>query len=157
MTIRIAVLVVALSGALAGQAQTATYRHHGEVLLPDPVATPGIIRTTSAQEICAKGFTTKKYRHTTKAMKDQVYAAYGAKKKAGRCCEVDHLVPLELGAADDVRNLWPQPYEPRPGAHEKDWLENFLHRQVCAGKVDLPAAQREITEDWYAAYLKYHP
>jgi len=29
------------------------------VLLPDPVATPGVVRTTDAKEICAKSFRTE--------------------------------------------------------------------------------------------------
>jgi hypothetical protein len=67
---------------------------------------------------------------------------------------VDHLISRELGGADAVENLWPQPYTQHPGAHEKDWLENRLHDEVCAGKITLQDAQQEIKEDWYAAYLK---
>jgi hypothetical protein len=29
-------------------------------------------------------------------------------------CEVDHLIPLELGGSNDVKTLWPQPQDPRP-------------------------------------------
>ena len=60
---------------------------------------------------------------------------------------------LELGGADDVRNLWAEPYTPTPGAHEKDRVENYLREQVCAGNISLPDAQREITTDWFAVYL----
>ena len=69
-------------------------------------------------------------------------------------CEVDHLISRELGGADEEDNLWPQPYTQHPGAHEKDWLENELHEEVCRGKISLVDAQNEIKEDWYKAHLK---
>src|ERR1019366_5961663 len=47
--------------------------------------------------------------------------------------EGDHLVPLELGGDNVIANLWPEPAEPHPGFHEKDRVENYLHRQVCSG------------------------
>lgn len=51
-----------------------------------------------------------------------------------------------------MMNLWPQPYSQKPGAHEKDILENFLHRTVCGGVMTLEEAQRKIATDWYKAY-----
>jgi hypothetical protein len=39
-------------------------------------------------------------------------------------------------------------------AHEKDWLENRLHKEVCNGDITLEDAQEQIKTDWYAAYLK---
>jgi hypothetical protein len=40
-------------------------------------------------------------------------------------------------------------------AHIKDKLENTLHDLVCANKVDLKTAQRDISTDWIAAHKKY--
>ncbi len=37
----------------------------------------------------------------------------------------------------------------------KDRLENFLHAEVCAGRMPIEQAQREIASDWIAAYQKY--
>jgi hypothetical protein len=37
----------------------------------------------------------------------------------------------------------------------KDVLERKLHNLVCAGKVDLKTAQREIASNWIEAYKKY--
>lgn len=42
--------------------------------------------------------------------------------------------------------------EPRPGYHEKDKVENYLHAQVCSGAVPLQEAQQEIATDWLAVY-----
>jgi 5-methylcytosine-specific restriction endonuclease McrA len=122
---------------------------------PDPALSPGMYRTTNATEICASTFRTKLYRHTTQATKNQVYREYGVQPNKGRCkggCEVDHIIPLELGGLDDIRNLWPQPSQPKPGFHEKDKLENYLRKQVCAGKMKLDGAQAWIRTDWYEAY-----
>jgi hypothetical protein len=126
--------------------------------LPDAQLTPGVIRTTSSDEICAKSFRTKPFRHTTSAMKHQVCAAYHVKKcpKLGTL-EIDHLVPLELGGMDDVKNLWPQMarYPGSPGFHVKDKLENELKRRVCKTKsMSLPDAQQCLQSDWVACYQR---
>ena len=48
--------------------------------------------------------------------------------------EVDHLISLELGGSNAIRNLWPEPYAGRWGARTKDVLENRLHDLVCEGQ-----------------------
>lgn len=123
--------------------------------LPDPVATPGDLRPVTAVTVCSQR--TKTVRHVTAAQKRAVYAAYGAKKKPGICCEVDHFIPLELGGSNDAKNLWPQPYQPRPGAHEKDALENHLHAMVCKEQISLAEAHQRILTDWYATYIEFKP
>jgi hypothetical protein len=68
--------------------------------------------------------------------------------------ELDHIIPLELGGCADCRmNLWMEPLAP-PGAHEKDRVENYLHREVCSDRVSLATAQKMIADDWYAVYLQ---
>jgi hypothetical protein len=124
---------------------------------PNPQLTPGAVRTSNAAEICAASFRTGPYRHTTSATKQQVYKEYNIEPDKGWCtggCEVDHLIPLELGGLDDIKDLWPQPSQPKPGFHEKDKLENYLHKQVCSGKMNLSDAQETIRTDWYSAYVK---
>jgi dihydrofolate reductase len=51
----------------------------------------------------------------------------------------DHLIPLELGGASTVANLWLEPWADHRGAHRKDDLENALNRQVCSGSMTLSA------------------
>ena len=76
------------------------------------------------------------------------------------------MIPLELGGSDAIANLWPQPfncayrqsctvYDSRPGAAEKDQLENELHRLVCGGSMTLAAAQSCIASNWVACWQKY--
>jgi 5-methylcytosine-specific restriction endonuclease McrA len=70
-------------------------------------------------------------------------------------CEGDHLISIELGGSNEQTNLWPQPYSGLQwNAHVKDQLENFYHDQVCSGKIPLTTAQKEIADDWVAAYKK---
>lgn len=162
-TLLFAALLMTSSIASAAQEQDRAipadhaYIKSGPALLQDPRLTPGVVRTTNAKEICAATFHTAPYRKTTQAVKNKAYLEYGVVRNKGICkggCEVDHLIPLELGGLDDIKNLWPQPSLPAPGFHEKDKLENYLRAQVCAGKLDLTAAQTAIRTDWYAAYVK---
>jgi hypothetical protein len=53
-------------------------------------------------------------------------------------------------------HLWPQSFDTQPwNARTKDALENRLHALVCAGRLPLGQAQREIAADWIAAYVRY--
>jgi len=52
---------------------------------------------------------------------------------------------LELGGSNDAANLWP---EAAPGVHEKDKVEDYLHKAVCSGRLSIDEAQRTIATDW---------
>lgn len=118
---------------------------------PDTACTPGAVLTTDVQAICAKGYS-KSVRNVPQSEKNAVYAEYGIKTHASGEYEVDHLISLELGGSNDIANLWPEAAKPQPGFHEKDQVENELHDQVCAGKLSLADAQRQIATDWLAIY-----
>ena len=111
--------------------------------LPDPTCTPGAVATTSLAIIC--GTTTEGRRHVTDATKRAVLASYGVAWADHGAYEVDHLVPLEIGGSNDVANLWPEPWAE---AHIKDVAENRAHREVCAGRVTVEAAQAAFERDW---------
>lgn len=120
-------------------------------LLPNPSATPGAVRDgATAKELCSKSFRTEQYRHTTEKEKKQVCLAYRITAGCpGPGYEIDHLISLEIGGADNTENLWPQPIAQ---ARMKDKLEDYLHRQVCGGKMTLLQAQDYIRLDWWTAY-----
>jgi hypothetical protein len=141
-----------------GLAQTAHYRQHGPATLNDLTATPGATTGMTAAQLCAKDFRTGTVRNVTEATKHAACAEYGLAKTdcVGTKVEIDHLVSLELGGSNDLKNLWPEPYLPKPGAREKDVVEDTLHRQVCAGTISLATAQHEISTNWYAVYLTIH-
>ena len=137
-----------------GASATPTVERPPGLAMPDPALTPGDVFPVGAAEICVRGYAGR-VRDVHDSVKNQVYAEYHiASHKPGEY-EVDHLISLELGGSNDIKNLWPQPAEPRPGFHEKDRLEDALHDLVCAGKLDLTVAQHDIATDWYAAYLRY--
>ena len=121
---------------------------------PLPTATPGVRRLLTRTTVCGTRWGLDR-RHVTTAMKKQVFAAYGIAWAEHARYEVDHLIPRELGGADDVANLWPQPWTGAQNAHMKDRLENALHRQVCAGELSLEHAQEAIRSDWIAAFRLY--
>ena len=88
------------------------------------------------------------------SLKRQVFAEYGLQPSGA--FEVDHLISLELGGSNDLKNLWPQSYTtPTYNARVKDGLENRLHWLVCHGTLALDVAQRAIARDWIAALTTY--
>jgi hypothetical protein len=121
---------------------------------PDPKLTPGAVLTTDAATVCQPGYS-KTVRHTSGKLKAFIYREYGIDRASGHF-EIDHLIALGLGGADVTENLWPESYDTTPwNAHTKDKLEDRLHALVCAGKLPIEQAQREIATDWIAAYEKY--
>ncbi len=69
---------------------------------------------------------------------------------------LDHTIPLALGGhPTDRGNLALQIREGENGAKRKDRIETKLQCLVCSGQVTLAQAQREILEDWQAAYRRY--
>jgi hypothetical protein len=72
---------------------------------------------------------------------------------SNQVCELDHLVPLELGGADGLGNIWPECGPDTATLHEhyfkqKDMVENYLAARVKAGQMPLDVAQRGIAVDW---------
>ncbi len=113
--------------------------------------TPGVARHLSVHEICSTKWGHDR-RHVTTAMKQEVANRYGVPWSKHADYEFDHLIPRELGGADDVNNLWPQPWA---DARKKDQLETRLHVLVCSGQLPLEQAQASIRRDWREAYRKY--
>jgi hypothetical protein len=120
--------------------------------LPDPACTPGdIFLDATKDKICVSGYSSS-VRSVPASEKDAVYAEYGIAHHATGEYEVDHFVSLELGGSNDISNLFPEAAEPKPGFHEKDKVENYLHDQVCKGNLTLADAQRQIATNWLAVY-----
>lgn len=119
---------------------------------PDKECTPGaIFPDVTAKDICTPGYA-KKVRKVSASLKKAVYAEYGITHHGPGEYEVDHHISLELGGSNDIANLWPEAAEPRPGFHEKDKVENYLHKEVCSGKMPLQEAQFKIANDWLTVY-----
>jgi hypothetical protein len=120
--------------------------------LQDPACTPGaIFPTVTKEQVCASGYA-RSVRNVPQSVKKQVFAEYGITRHLPGEYEVDHLVSLELGGSNDIANLWPEAATPKPGFHEKDQVENYLHQQVCHGKITLKTAQIDIATNWLTVY-----
>jgi hypothetical protein len=123
--------------------------------LPDPALTPGAVMTTDTAAVCTPGYS-KSVRHVSGKVKAQVYAEYGIVSHRSGEYEVDHLISLELGGSNDIKNLWQESYQTEPwNARVKDKLEDRLHSLVCSGRMRIEEAQQEIARDWIAAYPRF--
>jgi hypothetical protein len=123
-------------------------------VLPDSDCTPGaVFPDITKDQICTPGYS-QSVRDVPDSEKKQVYADYRIATHLAGEFEVDHLISLELGGSNDISNLWPEAAEPRPGFHEKDQVENYLHREVCMGQMSLKDAQSIIAHDWQSVILK---
>ena len=120
--------------------------------LQDTACTPGdILPSATKEQICQSGYASS-VRNVPTSVKNKVYAEYSITSHTTGQYEVDHLVSLELGGSNDISNLWPEAASPKPGFHEKDKVENYLHDQVCSGAVSLQQAQIEIATNWLTIY-----
>jgi hypothetical protein len=127
---------------------------------PDGLATvPGAVNPNITQaQLCDPSFHTSTIRPPssfTDKLKFKLMDEAGIPRAKSPDYELDHLISLEIGGAPaDPNNLWLEPYAEPRGAHDKDRLENELHKLVCAGKLPLSEAQHDIATDWVATYRK---
>jgi anti-sigma factor RsiW len=124
------------------------------VSFPEASLTPGAVVSLNREQVCDSA--QPKNRIVPASLRRKVFEEYGIPSAEPRAYEVDYLITPALGGADDIRNLWPQSYSSAVwNARVKDALEDRLHDLVCAGSLDLVAAQHDISSDWIAAYKKY--
>ncbi|AZI44117.1 HNH endonuclease [Deinococcus psychrotolerans] len=124
-------------------------------ILPDPRLSPGDVLTSDTAIICVSGYT-KTVRNVPQPLKEQVYRSYGIASRESGEYEVDHIISLELGGSNSIKNLYPESYKTQPlNAHVKDSLENKLHALACGGKITMQEAQQAIASNWTTAYVKY--
>jgi len=138
---------------LVSVAMTGAY---AQAIIPNHMLTPGAVRTTDVTLICSTG--TSALRHWSRERDDRIMIEYGLPPGGHPDCEVDHLIPLGIGGADDDANLWPEPRRniaPYWNAERKDELEYKLRDLVCSGAVNVVTAQHEIANDWISAYKQY--
>lgn len=133
---------------------------------PDPNCTPGSFNPTVTAAVLANpSFRTACVRQKATTAKEKAatyrwYAIRHPSNNAGatQSCELDHLVPLELGGADTLDNIWPQCGPPGVALDEryfkqKDAVENYLAWMVRRGQMNLTLAREGIASDW-TQYLR---
>lgn len=133
-----------------------------DYVYPNSTLTPGATNPDVTQKninktICVAGWT-KTIRppssYTTKLKIKQI-KQYGYQDTKIADYEEDHFISLELGGhPTSPENLWPESYTSNPNARNKDAVENYLHKQLCAGTITLKEAQKEISTDWVTVYNK---
>ncbi len=124
-------------------------------VLPNPALTPGVARHASLEQVCSLSHE-EVVMPVSRTERERVFAEYGISSAHSDQYEVDYLITPGLGGDDDIRNLWPEPYQPAKwNAHMKDALEERLHEMVCSHQLDLSAAQEAIATNWITAYEKY--
>ena len=129
--------------------------------LPDPRCTPGgIDPSVTVDTLRDPRWRTGCIRNcqTSESEKHIAYAFYNLPRPpvnsgADQVCELDHLVPLELGGADGMGNIWPECGSTTVVLNErsfkiKDRVENYLADEVKAGRMPISEAQHGIADDW---------
>jgi hypothetical protein len=126
-------------------------------ILPNPHITPGTtMKDLGLERLCLSGYTGS-VRNVSTAKKKVVYELYDLPYGTGKY-EVDHLISLELGGDNSVKNLWPESYLTHPwNAKVKDKLENKLHQLVCDNIMPMEEAQQKISTDWIKTYCEVMP
>jgi hypothetical protein len=119
--------------------------HAQQSLLPNPKLTPGRI----AQNEKDRG-------GVTVEMEQKVFARYRLPWSSRAAFKIDHLIPLELGGADSIDNLWPQSLRARPyGPDRKELLAQVLLQRIAKGQLTLAQAQEQIASDWIDAFIDH--
>jgi hypothetical protein len=94
-------------------------------ILPDSRLTPGDTFDVSGQDVCVVGYT-KRVRAVPQEIKEEVYREYGITSHGRGEYEIDHLIPLELGGSNSIKNLWPESYSVCLTPHQKWSLNQSL-------------------------------
>jgi hypothetical protein len=126
---------------------TATNARAGDalLLLPNPKLTPGRVAKRD-----------KDRGGVTLAMERKVFARYRLPWSRRAEFKIDHLIPVELGGADTVDNLWPQSLAAKPyGTDRKELLTEMLLVRIRAGQMTLAQAQEEIRRDWIDTFIDH--
>jgi hypothetical protein len=156
--------IVAPSSHVTGTYPAVCRRSTGDdVRLPVVSCTPGAIRgdllnptsATLAATVCSPGWAGTQRVDAAKT-KTAAMKAYGEPASLRPTVELDHLIPLELGGANDVSNLWPEiSDEPGQGfRNSKDQVEDDLKKAVCAHHITIANAQNAIAINWTTAETK---
>lgn len=141
------------SSTVADKEPTLPVSDHG--VLPNRAFTPGVARQASLAEVCSLPHE-EVVKAVSPMVRQKVLAEYGISAAQSDRYEVDYLITPGLGGNDDLRNLWPEPYNAEIwNAYAKDALEERLHEMVCSHRLDLSVAQEAISTNWIAAYQKY--
>lgn len=126
----------------------------GGVSRPRPALTPGAIATRNTAAVCAMPDHTGNSTIPA-ATQEAVFREYGiTNAQVQSKYEIDYLVPIFLGGANEAANMWPAAFK-GTGFFEKNQLDHVLRDRVCHRTLPLFVAQKDLEHNWYAAWLRY--
>jgi hypothetical protein len=118
----ITVLLLSVSAALAH-----------DPALPLTELTPGdVFPDVTAEQLSRVGYS-KKVRHVSAGLRQQVFAQYGIPFSARNDYEVDHLVSLSIGGSNSIRNLWPEPLRLSENGYDLGPSPKIGSKRSCTG------------------------
>ncbi len=125
----------------------------GGVSVPKRALTPGAVTTTNTTEVCNRT-PAQNAQTIPPGIDPEVFGEYGiAPAQQGRYI-LDLVVPISLGGAMTLSNIWPATIS-GTGFVQKAQLDHILKDDVCHRFLTLRQAQRALETNWYAAWLKY--
>ena len=117
---------------------------------PVRALTPGVVAVSDLAAVCRIRATDAPVSGVQRAL---VFRLYGVPLSVQAVYALDFLVPISLGGANTVKNLWPQSTSDMA---KKNVLEERLRRLVCVDhKLRVGVAQDLLRIDWTLAYRKY--
>ena len=124
----------------------------GPVARPNQRLTPGVVALHDLTTVCQQPKRTRAaipYAQQLSVLGEYRIASWNASNYG-----LDYLVPLQLGGAAVMGNIWPAALT-GVGFHEKEQLNYRMRLLVCQGSMPLGDAQKEIATDWYSLWVKY--
>lgn len=114
--------------------------------LASSALSPGVLCTPASADFAGRYYPAKIAlctRNVTEARKRAVFARYGVPLSERAAYEVDHRIPICMGGANDLGNLFPQAW---PDAKRKDVLEKQLCASLRAGRIAQGVAVKKMRE-----------
>ena len=68
---------------------------------------------------------------------------------------LDFLIPIQLGGANTMANIWPMPLNRGLSFHQKEVLNIRMHIVVCHGEMAIAQAQQAFSTDWVKLWVLY--
>jgi hypothetical protein len=126
----------------------------GGLSMPNRRLTPGAVDMTNTTRVCVL----PDHQAPTvipPATQQEIYTEYRITNPAVQAkYDIDYLVPIGLGGSTSTANMWPAAFK-GTGFFEKIQLDHVMRDMVCRREISLRAAQHDMEQNWYAAWLKY--
>jgi hypothetical protein len=122
------------------------------VARPNQRLTPGVVALRDLTTVCQQPKRTRApipYAQQLSVLSEYRITSWNASNYG-----LDFLVPVQLGGAAVMGNIWPAALS-GIGFHEKEQVNYRMRLLVCQGGMPLGEAQREIAADWYSLWVKY--